>query len=98
MSVLEKLNESIKNSIQSGTIDSVKQGAIIEAAQKIATMIDRNPYWPLVGDKIDNVTPSVFLKYCEKLGIAPDITAEKPRADKNAKLHMVGNSKWKRQA
>lgn len=98
MSVLAKLNESIKNSIQSGTIDSVKQGAIIEAAQKIAVMIDNNPNWPLVGDKVDNVTPSVFLKYCEKLGIAPDIAAEKPRIDKNAKMHIVGNSKWKKQA
>jgi hypothetical protein len=98
MSVSEKLNESIKNSIESGTIDSVKQGPIIEAAQKIAAMIDNNPDWPLVGEKVDNVTPSVFLKYCEKLGIAPDVKAEKPRTDKNAKMHIVGNSKWKKQA
>lgn len=98
MSVLEKLDKSIEESIASGTIDSVNQGPIIEAARKIASMIDDHPEWPLVGDKIDNVTPSVFLKYCEKLGIAPDVAAAKPKAEKRPDLKMVGNSKWKKQA
>ena len=87
MSVLEKLNESIDQGVKNGDIDAIKQGALIEAARKVAN----------VRGKIDNVSPSVFLKYCEKLGLAPDVNAKpRPKTDKNAKLHVVGQSKWKR--
>ena len=95
MSVLEKLDESIELAIKTGDIDEVKQGAIIEAARKVATVLDE-PEWPIVRGKIDNVSPSVFLKYCGALGLSPDVDVKKPkqRTDKNAKLHVVGKSKW----
>ena len=97
MSVLEKFDESVDLAIKNGDIDAVKQGAIIEAARKVATVMDEDE-WPIVRGKIDNVSPSVFLKYCDKLGLAPDIKIEKDtrKTDKNAKLSVVGGSKWKR--
>jgi len=44
---------------------------IIEAAAKIAALMDE-PEWPIVRGKIDNVSPAVFLKYCDALGIVPN--------------------------
>jgi len=95
MSVLQKLNEALEDAEMNGVVDPVRQGAIIEAAQKVATVMDE-PEWPIVRGKIDNVSPSVFLKYCEKLGIAE---IEVPKKEEKAKpLKLVGNSKWKKKA
>lgn len=94
MGVLEKLNISIGDAEQAGLIDRTRQGAVIEAAQKVAMVMD-DPDWPMIRGKIDNVSPSVFLKYCEKLGIAGIEVSKEP--DKKP-LRIVGNSKWKKQA
>lgn len=93
MSVLERLNTAIEAAKDEGLVDPVKQGAIIEAAQKVATVMDE-PEWPIVRGKIDNVSPSVFLKYCDKLGIAEIKKEVEPTEAKP--LRLVGNSKWKK--
>lgn len=91
MSVLDSLNTSIESAIESGSISEKEHGAIIEAARKVATVMDE-PEWPLVRGKIDNVSPSVFLKYCDALGILPsEKTKEEPE---KPKVTIVGNSKW----
>lgn len=92
MSVFNKLQIAIEDAENCGIIDRVRQGAIIEAAEKVAKVMDTDE-WPMVNGKIDNVSPSVFLKYCDKLGIA-SIEVEKPTAKQP--LRLVGNSKWKR--
>ena len=53
-----------------------------------------DPDWPIVEGRIDNVSPSIFLKYCEALGLTID---KKSRNDKEEKvISLVGNSKWKK--
>ena len=54
-----------------------------------------DPDWPLVKGKFDNVYPSLFLKYCETLGITD---LEKGQKEKDKPLRVVGNSKWRKQA
>lgn len=95
MGVLSKFNKSIKAEIEAGRIDANIQGPIIEAAKKVARVMDQKG-WPMVNGKVDNVSPSVFLKYCEKLGLTPDKIA-KP-ADKNTTMRVLGESKWKKRA
>ena len=71
MGVKSALQTSIDNAIKRGSINETDHGAIIEAALKVAAVMDE-PEWPIVRGKIDNVSPSVFLKYCDALGIVPD--------------------------
>ena len=94
MSVLSKFNKSVKAGIEAGRIDKDRNGAVIEAAKKIAKIMD-DPDWPLVKGKFDNVYPSLFLKYCETLGITD---LEKGQKEKDKPLRVVGNSKWRKQA
>ena len=96
MSVLSKFNKSVKAGIEAGRIDKDRNGAIIEAAKKIAKTMDE-PGWPIVRGKVDNVSPSVFLRYCETLGITEP---GKPQQGKESdrKPVLVGNSKWRKQA
>lgn len=91
MKVLDAFNTSIDCAISDGSLDVNKHGAIIEAARKVAAVMDE-PEWPIVRGKIDNVSPSVFLKYCDALGILPDVDV-KPKS-KPKVTTMVGNSKW----
>lgn|GEM_PF-7023247 len=91
MNVLDALNNSIDCAISDGSLDADKHGPVIEAARKVAAVMDE-PEWPIVRGKIDNVSPSVFLKYCDALGIVGDEV--KPKADKPKVTTMVGNSKW----
>lgn len=98
MSVLSKFNKSVKVGIEAGRIDKDKNGAVIEAAKKIARMMDE-PGWPIVRGKVDNVSPSVFLKYCETLGITELGSGQQAKAKESDKqLSLVGNSKWRKQA
>lgn len=91
MGVLESLDESIESMVKDKQLDAVKQGPAIEAARKLAKMMD-GPNWPMVNGKLDNVSPGVFLKYLDALGIVGiDV---KPKADKPKVTTMVGNSKW----
>ena len=93
MSVLSKFNYAVDDAVKKGIVDRVRQGPIISAGRKIAKMMD-DPDWPIIHGKIDNVGPSVFLKYCETLGL----TIGKKDAEKEKKtgdvVKLVGNSKW----
>ena len=100
MSVQESFDISIKHAIAEGLIDEETHGAAIEAARKVAAVMD-DPEWPIVRGKIDNVSPSVFLKYCAALNIVPgEVKKAKSKreseADKEVALTLVGNSKWKK--
>ena len=72
MGVKDALQTSIDNAIKRGSINETDHGAIIEAALKVAAVMDE-PEWPIVRGKIDNVSPSVFLKYCDALGIVSNV-------------------------
>ena len=96
MSVLSKFNKSVKNGIERGVIDKDRNAAVIEAAKKLARMMDE-PGWPIVRGKVDNVSPSIFLKYCEKLGIT-DIEQGQQAKKEDKPISLVGNSKWKMKA
>ena len=85
MSVYSKFNRSVRKGIEAGRIDKEKHGAMDE------------PGWPIIKGKIDNVSPSVFLKYCETLGIT-ELGTSQPVKEEAKPLSLVGNSKWKRQA
>ena len=92
MSVKSKLRKSVKEAIEAGLIDKKKQGALIEAAMKMAEVMD-NPDWPIMDKKFDNVTPSTFLKYCEALHLTPgDIVSKDPEDETS----ILGKSKWKK--
>ena len=92
MGVLESFDESVAVAMRDGILDCKKHGAAIEAARKLAGMMDE-PTWPMVNGKLDNVSPGVFLKYCDALGILPGKQAS--ATSRQAKVTtMVGNSKW----
>ena len=97
MSVLSKFNRSVKIGIESGRIDKFKNGAVIEAGKKIAKMMDE-PGWPIVRGKVDNVSPSIFLKYCETLGITELGEGQQANKEEETPLSIVGNSRWKKKA
>ena len=100
MKVREALNIAIREAVKDGRINRKKQGAVIEAARKVASVMDA-PEWPIVRGKIDNVSPGVFLKYCEKLGLTVEATkGQQDQKDlKSDKVvEIIGNSKWKKHA
>ena len=81
--VLAALDESISAAVESGRIDAGAQAALIAVARKVAELMDE-PDWPIIckdadgKGKLDNVSPSVLLKYCEALGVCPELSkAEK---------------------
>ena len=93
MKIRDSLNQAIREAVKEGKIDRKKHGPIIEAARKVAKVMD-DPDWPIVEGRIDNVSPSIFLKYCEALGLTID---KKNRNDKEEKVvSLVGNSRWKK--
>ena len=95
MRVVDALDKAIELSIKNGTIDPVVHGATIEAARKVASMMD-DPSWPMVNGKLDNVSPGVFLKYCDALGICPDAKQQKPK--KHAKVSAIDTSRYSKMA
>ena len=86
--VLAALDESISAAVESGKIDAVAQAALIAVARKVAAVMDE-PDWPIVckdadgKGKLDNVSPSVLLKYCEALGVCPELTKAERKANKD---------------
>lgn len=84
MSVLDAFNVAIGKAIEEKRLDEEKHGPAIEAGRKVAAVMD-DPDWPMVRGKIDNVSPSVFLKYCDALGILPDanVSASMQKSDGN---------------
>ena len=95
MSVLSKFNYAVDDAVKNGIIDRKRQGPLISAARKIAKVMD-DPDWPIIQGKIDNVSPSVFLKYCQELKLTPEM--KKQKAEAKTELKVVGNSRWKKQA
>lgn len=92
MSVLSRLNSSINEAVKDGRLDRKKHGALIEAARKLASTMDREG-WPIIDGRFDNVTPSTYQKYCEMLHLTPDA---KPAETPDKVIKLVGNSKWKK--
>lgn len=85
MSVVEKYDIAVQEAILSGAINEKQHGAAIEAARKVAMVMDE-PEWPIVRGKIDNVSPSVFLKYCEQLSLVPNVSIKKVREKKEPEV------------
>lgn len=84
MSVLDAFNTAVVKAIEEKRLEEEKHGPVIEAGRKVAAVMD-DPDWPMVRGKIDNVSPSVFLKYCDALGILPDanVNASMKKSDGN---------------
>ena len=95
-SVTDSYDESIERAINAGTLDADAHAAPIAAARKLAQMMD-GPNWPMVNGKLDNVSPGVFLKYCDALGIVPGKEA-KAKTEKPRIVSVAGNSRWKQKA
>lgn len=93
MSVLRKFNKAVKEATAAGDLDPIRHGAVIEAARKVARLMD-DEKWPIVGGKIDNVSPSVFLKYCEELGLTAKGVKNKKK-EETSQIRAIGNSKWR---
>ena len=94
MSCLSRLNSSISEAVKDGRLDRRKDGALIEAARKLAATMDREG-WPIIDGRFDNVTPSTYKQYCEMLHLTPD--AKPAEAEQPQNLKLVGNSKWKKE-
>lgn len=90
MSVTSRLKTSVNKAVKAGLIDRKKHGAAIEAALKLAAVMD-DPDWPIIDKRYDNVTPSTFLKYCQALHLTPGEIVEEKQEDS-----LVGHSKWKK--
>ena len=91
MGVQDALRMSIDNAIKDKRINETDHGAIIEAALKVAAVMDE-PDWPIVRGKIDNVSPSVFLKYCEALCLSPDVDVKAKKQNPKSKLTAFTSS------
>lgn len=91
MKVLDAFNTSIDCAISDGSLDVDKHGAIIEAARKVAAVMDE-PEWPIVRGKIDNVSPSVFLKYCDALGVLPNVDVKQDKPKQKGKMAAFTSS------
>lgn len=97
-SVFDALNVSIDAAISAGRIDPDAQAVLIEAARKVAHIMDE-PDWPIIckdakgNGKQDNVSPSVLLKYCDALGICPTIAADEKKRSKSELAALRGNVK-----
>ena len=97
-SVSDAFEKSVERAVSDGIVDRERDAALIEAARKLAWMMD-TPEWPIVNGKLDNVSPSAFLKYCDKLHIGPLVapkTDDKPKP--NGLTVMVNRSKYSKQA
>ena len=82
-SVLEAVNSTIESAIESGKLDKDAHAGQIEALRSVARVMD-TPGWPFLdpadtgNPRFDNVSPTTLLKYCESLGLNPDLGAKKP--------------------
>lgn len=72
ISVRESFDKSVRAAVRAGLIKKLDQGALIDAARKVADYMD-TPGWPYVDEKLDTVTAGTFLKYCDSLGITPKL-------------------------
>lgn len=86
--VYSALNRSIEAAVKAGKLNREEHGVIIAAARKVARVIDE-PGWPIIcGGKFDNVSPTTLLKYCQTMGITPEV--EQPKAaEVKSKLQIL---------
>ena len=93
--IRKAVEKSIRHGETAGNIDLERDSAVIGMLRYMADVLDADKGGT---PPLRYVTPASFLAYCEKLGFVPDVDVrkEKPKADKNTKLHVVGQSKWKR--
>lgn len=86
--VLGALDASVDAAVKAGRIDRTAQAALIAVARKVAALMDE-PDWPIVckdsdgKGKLDNVSPTTLLKYCEALGICPELAPSERKAVKS---------------
>lgn len=95
--ILDSVEKSIEYGINRGQIDENRDAAVISMLKHMAGLLDNDDSEK--SSVMRYVSPASFLNYCEKLGIVPDVKIEKeqPKTEgKNSKLHVVGQSKWKR--
>lgn len=92
-SVRTALEESIDAAKAAGLLDVEQASAPIEVARKLADMMDL-PEWPIVNGKFDNVSPSVFLKYCEQMHLF-DTPKGKEKKSALAELKVMAPRKKK---
>ena len=96
--VYKALNKSIDAAVKAGRISRDGQAALIAVARKVACVMDE-PDWPIVckdadgRGKLDNVSPSVLLKYCEALGICPELPASEKKANRSKLADMRSDLK-----
>lgn len=93
MSVLSKFNNAVNDAVKKGVISRTRQGPLISAGRKIAKVMD-DPDWPIVKGKVDNVSPSVFLKYCEALRLTPGILQADKEENTSSLTVLKGESKF----
>ncbi len=97
-SVAEALERSVAAAVAAGRIDPDAQAALVAVARKVAAVMDE-PDWPIVckdakgNGKLDNVSPSVLLKYCEALGICPEIEKGDARRNRGELAKLRGELK-----
>lgn len=97
-SVSEALDRSVAAAISAGRIDADEQAALIAVARKVAGQMD-DPGWPIIckdrngNGKLDNVSASVMLKYCEALGICPDLAKEDRKRNRSELDRLRGDLK-----
>lgn len=102
VSVLDALDRSVAEAVRSGRLDAAAQAGPVAAARRVAALMDE-PGWPMIcvredgtGGKLDNVSPGILLKYCEALGLCPDLSASDRKRAKSgverlrADLAVVG--------
>lgn len=74
-------NAAVDDAVKRGALDLRAHGAAIAAARKLAKVLDA-PGWPeMPSGKVDNVTPTTFLRYCEALGIVPQAASQPKKAE-----------------
>lgn len=67
----QSVRASFDEAVEALAIDKTKAAAVISAAQKLADIMDSDG-WPMYEGRYDNVSPGVFLKYCDALGMTGD--------------------------
>jgi hypothetical protein len=95
LSVAAEAQRSVDAAVRAGDLDPDLHAAPIAAMLKVADQMDA-PGYPVVQDRWDNVSASLFLRYCQALGLVPDLAAQtQPRpkrrqlGDLRAQVHIL---------
>jgi hypothetical protein len=83
-------NESVQAAKREGIITAMDEGAVA-VLMMMAERLD-DPDWPVIDNRFDNVTQSVYLKACDQLGLTPSgrkVLDARKEADKGGKLAQL---------